>query len=57
MEEAQYERVVVKTINNGPYVELEHDPLQDMVKAVDEVLEDTKTFYAKTQEKNCDNGN
>lgn len=39
MEREYYERIVLKTIANGPYEKMNEDPLQRMVRDVNEVLE------------------
>lgn len=34
IDESNYERVLYEVIRDGPYVEMENDPLNDMVKHV-----------------------
>lgn len=42
MDEQYYERVLTKVIRDGPYEELEHDPLYGMIGEVNDVLEKHK---------------
>lgn len=48
MEKSYYERVVVKTISQGPYAECENDPLKNMTDEVNDILD-------KHKEVLCDN--
>lgn len=51
MDESYYERIVQKTIRDGPYVELENNPLNNMVKQVDTVLEKHKYLICEKPER------
>lgn len=42
MDESYYCRVMSKTIRDGPYVELDNDPLKEMIDEVDDILEKHK---------------
>lgn len=42
MDESYYCRVMSKTIQDGPYVELDNDPLKEMIDEVDDVLDKHK---------------
>lgn len=42
MEKSHYERIVLKTISQGPYREMENDPLQDMIREVETTLDTHK---------------
>lgn len=47
MDVSYYERVVMKTIDNGPYTKLEHDPLREMINEVNDVLEKHKNILCE----------